>query len=139
MKPETSQQPMVGPEQLPMPPVQMGGEYIPSLPPLERRGERSAERHEQAAEAAAAASDAVGMPSVAVPSAAPVAVPVPVSAVSPATAADEDLIEKEWVDKSKEIIAATRNDPHARTDQVNQLQRDYLQKRYGKVLGAQQQ
>jgi len=55
---------------------------------------------------------------------------------TPLVASDEDLIEKEWVDKAKEIIEQTKDDPHARTTKVNELQRDYLQKRYGKVVGA---
>ena len=57
---------------------------------------------------------------------------------NPQIAADEDLIEKEWVDKAKEIIEQTRDDPYVRTQRVNELQRDYLQKRYGKVVGAQE-
>ena len=55
---------------------------------------------------------------------------------APDSAADEDLIEKEWVDKAKKIIEQTKDDPHARTQKVNELQRDYLQKRFGKVVGA---
>ena len=62
--------------------------------------------------------------------------PVASSTSSPLVAADEDLIEKEWVDKAKEIIEQTKDDPHSRTQKVNELQRDYLQKRYGKVVGA---
>jgi hypothetical protein len=54
----------------------------------------------------------------------------------PAVAADEDLIEKEWVDKAKQIISETRDDPAARERQVGRLQSDYLKKRYGKELGA---
>lgn len=55
---------------------------------------------------------------------------------SPAVAADEDLIEKEWVDKAKKIISDTHDDPAAREKQVGRLQADYLKKRYGKELGA---
>lgn len=55
---------------------------------------------------------------------------------SPAIAADEDLIEKEWVDKAKQIINDTKDDPAARERQVGRLQADYLKKRYGKDLGA---
>lgn len=55
---------------------------------------------------------------------------------SPAVAADEDLIEKEWVDKAKHIISETKDDPAARERQVGRLQADYLRKRYGKELGA---
>ena len=55
---------------------------------------------------------------------------------SPAVAADEDLIEKEWVDKAKRIIADTKDDPYRREREVGRLQADYLKKRYGKELGA---
>ncbi len=57
---------------------------------------------------------------------------------NPQTAADEDLIEKEWVDKAKKIIAETKDDPYARERQVGRLQADYLKKRYGKELGNQE-
>lgn len=56
----------------------------------------------------------------------------------PQAAADDDLIEKEWVDKAKQIIAETKDDPHKREREVNRLQADYLKKRYGKELGASQ-
>jgi hypothetical protein len=71
------------------------------------------------------------------------AVPVPVQAqlaqddtVGPTIAADDDLIEKEWVDKAKKIIAETRDDPYRREQEVSKLQADYLRKRYGKELGV---
>ena len=78
----------------------------------------------------------------------PVALPTPVitpqddaaqNAVSddlPAVAGDDDLIEKEWVDKAKHIISATRDDPARREKEVGRLQADYLKKRYGKELGT---
>jgi hypothetical protein len=124
-----------------MPPVSPG-ERIPSLPPLEVGIEKGAERHEQAAEAGARASDAAIR---AAPVTTPIAPPPVVyqddqaqnaTITSPLVAADEDLIEKEWVDKAKEIILHTKDDPHTRTQKVNELQRDYLQKRYGRTVGA---
>ena len=72
----------------------------------------------------------------------PVAVPVPATPVAddatanPTIAADDDLIEKEWVDKAKKIIADTKDDPYRREQEVNKLQADYLRKRYGKELGV---
>lgn len=124
-----------------MPPT-VGPESVPTLPPLDTQLERGQERFEQAAEAGARVSDAAAT-AAAVASATPVAPAqaMPPNTSTPATttplvAADEDLIEKEWVDKAKEIIEQTRDDPHARTQKVNELQRDYLQKRYGKVVGA---
>lgn len=58
------------------------------------------------------------------------------SADVPLVAADEDLIEKEWVDKAKKIIVSTKEDPYRREAEVSKLQVEYLRKRYGKELGA---
>jgi hypothetical protein len=55
---------------------------------------------------------------------------------TPLLAADEDLIEKEWVDKAKKIILETKDDPYAMEAAVTKLQADYLKKRYGRELGA---
>lgn len=57
---------------------------------------------------------------------------------TPLVAADEDLIEKEWVDKAKKIIAQTKEDPHARELQIKQLQIEYVKKRYGRLIGGAQ-
>lgn len=54
----------------------------------------------------------------------------------PLVANDDDLIEKEWVDKAKKIITETKDDPYRREQEVGKLQADYLKKRYGKDLGA---
>lgn len=53
---------------------------------------------------------------------------------TPATAANDDLIEREWVEKAKKVVAETRNDPHAQDIAIGRLQADYLKKRYGKVI-----
>lgn len=139
MKPENSQNVPTGIEQLPMPPS-VSAEQIPSLPPLETGVERGQERVEQVAEAGVIASDVAAMATTAQPvqPQQPVASDPQhqVATATPLVAADEDLIEKEWVDKAKEIIEQTKDDPFARTAKVNELQRDYLQKRYGKVVGA---
>jgi len=45
---------------------------------------------------------------------------------TPLVAADEDLIEREWVDKVN---------PYERNRVIAQLQADYLKKRYNKTLG----
>jgi len=54
---------------------------------------------------------------------------------SPAIAGDDDLIEKEWVDKAKKIIALTRGNPYEQAKAIAALQADYLKKRYNRVLG----
>lgn len=140
MKPENSQPAQMGLEQFPMPPANTG-ENIPSLPPLEVGIEKGADRREQAAEAGARAADAATFAAPTAAPAAPVVAPqndtaTNATSASPLIAADEDLIEKEWVDKAKEIILHTKDDPHTRTEKVNELQRDYLQKRYGRAVGA---
>lgn len=58
------------------------------------------------------------------------------TSANPTIAADDDLIEKEWVDKAKKIIAETKDDPYRREQEVTKLQADYLRKRYGKELGV---
>lgn len=55
---------------------------------------------------------------------------------TPIVAADEDLIEKEWVDKAKQIIVNTKDDPYRREQEIKRLQLDYVRKRYGKEIGA---
>lgn len=54
----------------------------------------------------------------------------------PATAGDDDLIEKEWVDKAKKILADTRDDPYRREQEVGKLQIEYIRKRYGREIGS---
>ncbi len=99
--------------------------------------EINAERHEQQAEAKAIISD-IGLTTV---------LPTPVASttsvaddttitINPLIAKDDDLIEKEWVDKAKKIVDETRNDPHQRENEVSKLQIDYIKKRFGRELGV---
>ena len=53
---------------------------------------------------------------------------------NPSIAADDDLIEKEWVEKAKKVIAETKHDPHLQEQEVSKLQADYLKKRYNKSV-----
>src|SRR5665213_466680 len=53
---------------------------------------------------------------------------------NPQIADDNDLIEKEWVTKAKEIVAKTKHDPHLETKEINLFRADYLKKRYNKEL-----
>lgn len=53
---------------------------------------------------------------------------------TPLMAGDDDLIEKEWVDKAKRIVYETRSDPYAQEKEVSKLQADYIKKRYGKDI-----
>lgn len=66
--------------------------------------------------------------------ASPVATPVQSPSGSPQIADDVDVIEKEWVDKAKKIVTATKEDPHLQEKEVSKLQADYLMKRYNKKI-----
>lgn len=54
----------------------------------------------------------------------------------PDVAADDDLIEKEWVDKAKQIVNQTKDDPHQREKGVTKLKVNYLKKRFGRELDS---
>lgn len=133
MQPEIPQ-PQFQPERTPVERAQ-GPESLPQQPTSEQGIERSAERKEQAAESRSVIAE---LPT-AVPVPQPVAVPIQApqdNTSAPLVADDADLIEKEWVDRAKKIIQDTRDDPAKREEQVSQLQKDYLKKRYGKEIGA---
>ncbi|OYX39842.1 hypothetical protein B7Z00_00275 [Candidatus Saccharibacteria bacterium 32-50-10] len=53
----------------------------------------------------------------------------------PAIAADDDLIEKEWVDKAKKVIALTKGNPYEQARAIAALQADYLKKRHNREIG----
>ncbi|MEO6109393.1 MAG: hypothetical protein ABIP50_00040 [Candidatus Saccharimonadales bacterium] len=134
MQPENSRAP-IGPEQLPVTPAN-NAERIPVLPTPESGLETGLERTKQAAEANAAVADAASYAAPIMVPVTPTIDPTTPTSVGPLVAEDQDVIEKEWVDKAKQIIGSTKDDPHGRTARVNDLQKEYLQKRFGKVLGA---
>ncbi len=121
------------------------GEMAPRPFNPETDAGESVEHKEYQAEAASAA-ESIHAPPVAVP--APVVSSPPtddaiatlpqVQDDTPATANDNELIEKEWVDKAKKVIAETKDDPYRREQEVSRLQADYLLKRYGRKLGSPQ-
>jgi hypothetical protein len=49
----------------------------------------------------------------------------------PVTADDVDVIEPEWVDKAEQVVQAHQGDPYGEEEAIEDLQQDYLQKRYG--------
>lgn len=80
---------------------------------------------------------------VAMPPVSPAMPPVqpqatPPLASGPAIADDVDVIEKEWVDETNRVIKATANDPYVEEKALEDLQVDYLKKRYGKEVAKDQ-
>lgn len=134
--------PQFSPEMTPAPqPMEHGGERFvaPKVPETTAPLEAGKETHE------ALSDGPKGDPAAAVqpitPPPLPVNGPPQAGAVTPvqddtnpAVASDDDLIEKEWVEKAKQVVAETRNDPYAQDAAVGKLQADYLKKRYGKVI-----
>lgn len=116
-------------------PVPTGPEFSP---------DSTIERHEQVAEMAPQAEASAAppvLPTTIIPVVSDddaVAAASQASSASPAVANDDELIEKEWVDKAKKAITETKDDPYAREKRVSQLQADYLWKRYGRQLKSPQ-
>ena len=121
-------------------------EHNVELSPAENKVESGidggVEAFEKASELAASAADSAGagrVPTLPAPVMPTLDVTLQSSAGSigdsPVAASDDDLIEKEWVDRAKKIVSETQADPYKREEAVLRLQRDYQKKRYGRELG----
>ncbi len=117
----------VGPERTDQP---LAPEQLPPTP------EKSAEQVAPEEQVAAASPVApIAVPTIP-PPIQPIVSPTTDDDSLPAVADDVDVIEMEWVNKAKQIIKDTKDDPHAQEQAVERLQRDYLKKRYGKEIKA---
>ena len=62
----------------------------------------------------------------------------PTGSVSPLTAdlkaGDGELIEKDWIDRTKTIAAKTSDDPHRQKSEMSKVKADYIQKRFNKKI-----
>lgn len=134
-----------------MSPGQRQGEFVPTpqvesyeVPPNFASPELEQHATPERAEQRSAVELAPPPPVMPPPVIAPVTdAPAPVvpPAVDPTTsnpiaASDDDDIEKEWVDRAKQVIIQTKDNPYAREKAIGELQRDYLMKRYGRQVGA---
>jgi hypothetical protein len=84
------------------------------------------------------------------PAAMPTAIPLPTQPAMPAqdqstqtsdlthsnptSANNDDLIEKEWVNRAKAIVESTRNDPYKQSEELTVFKADYMKKRYNKAV-----
>jgi hypothetical protein len=58
--------------------------------------------------------------------------PTPLAGMpAPSTAGDVDVIEPEWVNKAEAVVIEHRGDPYGEEEAIEDLQQDYLKKRYG--------
>ena len=114
------------------------GEYTLRTPEQMANGEKEQSR-EQQPEIGGARAEAVQVAMPTLP--APVLPAQPITQVpasdddTPVAAGDDDLIEKEWVDKAKKILAQTRDDPFTREREISKLQIEYIRRRYGREIG----
>ncbi|HMH30851.1 MAG TPA: hypothetical protein VK534_00035 [Methylomirabilota bacterium] len=124
-------------EQLPTPkPEQAAVGAVPAeaIQPTAEQGPATAEK------APRAKAPAIPAPTIPLP-ASPTPVTPPQSngsaIASSATAAildDDDLIEKEWVNKAKQIVEKTRDDPYKQSEELTVVKADYMKKRYDKTI-----
>lgn len=132
--PSPSHQPETGPVQPRH--EQLAPLRAPERAPMPSGGERQ-ETHEgqpSGPSEPAAAQQPVAPPPVPQLIQPAIQIPATQDDTNPPVAADEDLIEKEWVEKAKKVIADTKHDPHLQGEAVSRLQADYLKKRYGKIV-----
>jgi len=119
-------------------PVMPKSEQIINVPTSPEANSDNAEKVEKKPELGAASSD-VGS-TTALPVSASTVVDDATAVIptsddgTPTTAADADLIEKEWVDKAKKIVAQTKDNPHKREADVGKLSRTYLKERFNKDI-----
>lgn len=125
------------------PPVDQAGEQVPPAagpedqPEIAPRPAASAERG-SAPPAATPSPFQVAAPAQPAPAAPVIQTPSDVTRTSKSDKAklikDDDLIEKEWVDKAKRIVEQTREDPHQQSEQLTMVKADYMQKEYNKTI-----
>ncbi len=56
------------------------------------------------------------------------------AATAASTTANVDVIEKEWVEKAKSIVAKTKDNPREQAEELTGMKREYIEKRFGKSL-----
>ena len=70
--------------------------------------------------------------------AAPLNAKPPAMPSQPVQPADESAIEQQWIEKAKEVVARTQDDPFMQNKLLSQLKAEYLTTRYGRSSGAKQ-
>ena len=96
---------------------------------------RSGESHERKQSDVTSTTTSTSTLPVVIPSAAPVDDTThALGQVAAITASNDDVIEKEWVNKSKKIVKDTKGDPYRKEYEISKLQADYMFKRYGKEV-----
>lgn len=119
------------------------------LPPPMEAPSAAPNKGDKGAEKAPANAETAPKPAGAPATSAPVSVPLPLPPASPVAATpaptpvgstalpvkdDSDLIEKEWVNKAKQIVEHTREDPYKQSEELTVFKADYMKQRYNKTI-----
>lgn len=105
-----------------------------SLPPVQPAAAQPAQPQPTAAPAT---DDQAATPVTAAPATAQAQAPqqpaqASVDDATPLIADDADLIEKEWVEKAKQLVDKTKADPYNQNKEINKFKATYIKKRYNK-------
>lgn len=117
----------------------MNEQHFDALPPVDVNQQSGAEDVERGGKESPKSSEQPGS------AVAPAITPVKASAddavaqaaamaAIPAMADDVDLIEKEWVEKAKQIVEQTKDDPYKQNQEMTKMKSDYLKKRYNREI-----
>lgn len=117
----------------------MNEQHFDALPPLQVDRQPAAPAPERSVEAAPVQGDQPSAPAPAAvtPAAQPLTaddITMPPASLAPIIADDVDLIEKEWVEKAKQIVEQTKDDPYQQTKAITEVKADYIKKRYNRDL-----
>lgn len=107
--------------------AQLGTERNPELLPVQPTGQAQPDPAQTQTTPQTSTQQAIAVPTTDQSTAVP-------SVATPQIADDVDLIEKEWVEKAKSIVAKTKADPHAQNQELNQVKADYIKQRFNKEL-----
>jgi hypothetical protein len=88
----------------------------------------------QSSQAMAMTTIPLPVPAASVPNNTQYATPVMDTSIGFQVADDKDIIEPEWVNKAKSIVAHSRDDPYKQSEDLTVFKADYMQKRYNKTI-----
>jgi hypothetical protein len=102
---------------------------------VERRPSASPENNPQMVQQASQAANAMALPGQDITVGAPDdTAPDDNTAQSASPAADADRIEKQWIDRTKVVIAQTQDDPYEQKKAMSHVKADYIKKRFNKTI-----
>lgn len=68
----------------------------------------------------------------------PSTTPAPALSSIPVQLKDESTIEQQWIEKVKQVVVRTQDDPFMQNKLLSELKAEYLETRYGRPTGAKQ-